>query len=230
MKNGIPKTVAYLRVSTNDQDVASQKLEIEGYAQARGLSVDSWIEVSMSATNGFKERKITELLAGLRKGDTLIISELSRLARSMRDAFNITGELFKKKVSTHIIKQNLVLRENDTTSTVMISAFSMAAQIEKELISQRTKNGLALAKARGVKLGNPNLKRDNEEWSAEADRFARSLDKTIKGYQRQGMTQRAIVAELNRTGLKTRRGKPWYLGALQLVLKRLDRKEGGKRC
>lgn len=222
----VNKTLAYIRVSTDKQDSASQRHEITKYAKARGLSVDKWFEVSISSKNGFKERKIDELLNTLKKGDVLIVSELSRLARSMKDAFIITEALFKKNVETHCIKQALILKENDMSSKVMISAFSMAAEIERDLISQRTKNGLALAKERGVKLGNPKFKKAYKKGRTirmkNADDFAESLRGILVPMLEKGMKQQAIVDELNKSHVTTRRGKEFHVTSLQRVLKRLD--------
>ena len=221
MRQRIPRVIAYLRVSTQRQDLDNQRLEIEKYAAGKGLEVDQWITVKMTSRNGHKERKIDELMLELKTGDILIVTELSRLARSMRDCFNITGELFKKKIETHVIKQGLVLRENDMSSKVMISAFSMAAEIERDLISARTKNGLDLARERGVKLGNPNLVRDTIMRKANAEKFAKSLQGIIEGFKAKGMSQRQMVNAMNEAGIKTRQGKTWQLLTLQRVLKRL---------
>lgn len=220
-KKGKSKVFAYLRVSTCHQECQNQRLEIEGYCSRKGLVVDKWFEVEMSSKNGFKERQIDRLLADLKPGDTLICSELSRLARSMRDAFVITDELFRKKVEMHFIKQGLVLSESNMNSTVMISCFSMAAQIERDLISSRTKNGLALAKARGKKLGNPNLVRDIRVRRENAMAFSQSLKGILEGFIAKGMSQRQMVVELNKATIKSPRGGLWYLALVQHTLKRL---------
>ena len=215
------KTIAYLRVSTDEQDLENQKLEIQKYAERHSFEIDQWIEVEMSSRKTFEARKIDDLLRSLKRGDRLIVSELSRIARSMRQIHNIMHELTQKKVETHIIKQGLIARDKDLTSKITINAFAMAAEIERDLISQRTKNGLALAKKRGKTLGNPNLKIDNRKRIEKADRFAESLRGILEGLAAKGMTQRQIVEELNTAGVKTARGAEWKLVTLQRVLKRL---------
>ena len=107
-----------------------------------------------------------------------------------------------------------------TELTVHIMA--AVAQHEHKLISQRTKAALAAAKRRGVKLGNPNLKADNRKRKKEADSWAKGLQAALKGYKAQGMSQRAMVEELNAAGVPTRRGGSWSLVQVQRVLKRLE--------
>jgi len=221
MKDQKKKVVAYLRISTDSQDIENQKLEIEKYAQARGLTIDEWIEVENSSRKNYQARKIDYLLHELKKGDILIVSELSRIARSMRETHDITEKLFKKHVETHVIKQNLILTDNSITTKVMINAFAMAGEIERDLISQRTRNGLALAKQRGVKLGNPRLPRDNRIKIRNANKFAKKHKKLLESFIKQGLTQREMCEELNKLGIPSRRGKLWYPMSLYRVLKRL---------
>jgi DNA invertase Pin-like site-specific DNA recombinase len=107
------KTIAYVRVSTDLQDLENQKLEISSYANSRNLQIDKWLEVEVSSRKAAAERRLDELIKDLKKGDRLIVSELSRLARSMREIHNIMHELAKKNVELHIIKQNLVAKDSD---------------------------------------------------------------------------------------------------------------------
>ena len=139
------RTLAYLRVSTDEQDIENQRLEIESYAEIKGFEIDEWITVEISSRKNYRERKIEELINGLKRGDRLIVSELSRLARSMREIHNLIYEIAKKKVELHIIKQNLITKDSEDMATnIYINSFAMAAEIERDLISQRTKNGIAL--------------------------------------------------------------------------------------
>jgi len=213
---------AYLRTSTDQQDLANQRLEIETYAKNKEMNIDDWIEVEISSRKNKRDRRIDELINGLRKGDTLVVSELSRLARSMRETHNIIHDIAKKKVELHIIKQNLITKsDNDMATKIYINSFAMAAEIERELISQRTKNGIALARKRGKQIGNPNLKADNRKRIAKANEFAESLKGIVSGLINNGLTQRQIVDELNKSGVKTARGCEWKLVTLQRVMKRL---------
>ena len=180
-------TYAYLRVSTDQQDLDNQRLEIESYAKNRKMVIDDWVKVEVSSRKNLHERRISELIQRLKRGDKLIVSELSRLARSMRETHNIVHEIAKRKAHLHVIKQNLVMKgANDMATKIYINSFAMAAEIERDLISQRTKNGLARVKAEGKKLGNPNLKADNEKRIQKANEYAESLRETLTSFIKSG--------------------------------------------
>lgn len=216
------KTIAYLRISTDRQDIDVQRKEIDDYSIRNGIEIDQWIEIEISSRKSVRDRGIDDLIAVLKKGDTLIVSELSRLARSIRQAHDITDDLIRKKVIIHFIKQGFIARDDDMTTKITINAWAMAAEIERELISSRTKQGLALAKSRGKKLGNPNLESNREKIIAKADNFAEDLKPILTGLIRQGLTQRKIVENLNTAGIKTARGRKWELLTLQRTMKRLN--------
>ena len=218
------KTYAYLRVSTDKQDLENQRLEIKEYAKKNGLEIDEWLEVEISSRKDIRQRRIEELLGKLRMKDALVVSEVSRLARSMREVHNVMHELSKRKIAVHIIKQNVVTNgEGDLTTKILINSFAMAAELERELISQRTKNGLARARAQGKKLGNPQVEKINAARREQADAFAERLRPTLEAYVGQGMTQRKIVEELNNLGIKTQQGRQWTLCGVQRILKRLSK-------
>ncbi len=217
------KTIAYLRVSTDQQDLENQRMEIQAYADSKNLEIDDWIEIEISSRKNLRDRRISELVGSLKKGDKLIVSELSRLARSMRETHNIVHDIAKKKAELHVIKQNLTTKDaNDMATKIYINSFAMAAEIERDLISQRTKNGLARVKAEGRKLGNPNLKVDNQIRIDRANKYAETLRGTISSFIKSGFTQRQMVDELNRVGVKTARGCEFTLITLQRIMKRLD--------
>jgi DNA invertase Pin-like site-specific DNA recombinase len=189
------------------QDLNNQKHEIEVYAKKRRMQIDEWVRVEISSRKIMRDRRITELIQDLKKGDKLIVSELSRLARSMRETHNIVHDISKRKAHLHVIKKNLVMKgTNDLSNKIYINSFAMAAEIERDLISQRTKNGLARVRAEGKKLGNPNLKADNRKRIEKTNAFAENLRVTITSFIKEGFTQRQIVKELNRIGVKTQRG------------------------
>ncbi len=216
------KVYAYLRVSTDKQDLENQRMEITAYATRQGLEMSEWLEVEISSRKDIGKRRIVELVDRLKRGDVLVVSEVSRLARSMREVHNIMGDLAAKKVEVHIIKQNVVARgEGDMTTDILINAFAMAAQMERTLISQRTKNGLARVKAQGKKLGNPNLDRINMARQEKADQGVERLRGTLAAFKGQSMTQRRMVEELNTLGIRTAQGCAWSLCAVQRALKRL---------
>ncbi len=220
------RVFAYLRVSTVKQDLDNQVLEINQYCEREGLKVNDWIKVEISSRRSKEDRGIVGLLDGLRNGDTLIVSELSRLGRSLKEILEIVNELIKKHVRFIAIKQGMVINgRNDMATKVMIAMFGLLAEIERDLISERTKNGLARAKAEGKRLGNPRFDLDNRRNREEAQAYAESMRPILEGFSSQGMSQRAMVLELNRLGVKARRGGKWSLVQLQHVLKRLGLRE-----
>ena len=150
------KIVAYLRVSTDTQCVQNQKLEILDYCQKKNLIVDQYIEIEISSRKTTKQRRIDELLELLQSGDTLILAELSRLGRSVGQVITLIDTLIKNKVRLIAIKENININgEHDLQTKVMITMFSLFADIERTLISQRTKAGLEMAREKGKLLGRP---------------------------------------------------------------------------
>jgi DNA invertase Pin-like site-specific DNA recombinase len=150
------KTLAYLRVSKDTQDVKNQKLAILEFAQREKIEIHHFIELSVSSRKSTKERKIDQLLEQLSLGDTLIVSELSRMGRSVGEIITTVDKLFKKNIRFMAIKEGIRLNGEQSLQTkVMITMFSLFAEIERELISMRTKEALAKAKAEGKKLGRP---------------------------------------------------------------------------
>jgi DNA invertase Pin-like site-specific DNA recombinase len=150
------KTIAYLRVSTARQELQNQKLAILEYAQKHSLKVDEFFEVEISSRKSVKQRRIDELLQMLSRKDMLIVSELSRLGRSVGQIITIVDELVKNKVQLIAIKEKIHIDgKKDMQTKVMITMFSLFAEIERDLISERTKEGLAAAKAKGRLLGRP---------------------------------------------------------------------------
>ena len=150
------RTVGYLRISTSDQDLNNQKLEILDYADQNKFQIDEWIQIKISSRKSTKERLIDQLLEKLNTDDCLIVSELSRLGRSISEIITIIDTLIKKQVKVIIIKQGMLINgKNDMQTKVMVTMFSLFAEIERDLISERTKNGLARARAEGKLLGRP---------------------------------------------------------------------------
>lgn len=223
-KNGRSgKVVAYLRVSTIKQDLQNQMIEIENYASKESIKIDEAIKVELSSRKSRKDRLIDDLLRDLRAGDTLIVCELSRLGRSLIEVVSTVNTLIKKQVKFIAIKQGMVINgKNDMTTKMMITMFSLMAEIERDLISERTKAGLVRARAEGKKLGNPNLNINNESYRKGAQEFAESLRPVLDGLKAQGYSQRRMVEELNRIGVKARHGGEWRLVQLQNVLKRIQ--------
>jgi len=153
------KTVAYLRVSRDTQDVNHQRLAILQFAQRERIRVDKFMEVTVSSRKSAKERKIDMLLEQLHGEDTLIVSELSRMGRSVGEIITIVDTLVRKQVRFLAVKEGIRLDGSqdceDIQTKVMITLFGLFAEIERKLISMRTREALAAAKAAGKKLGRP---------------------------------------------------------------------------
>lgn len=150
------KTYAYLRTSTDKQDLDSQRLAIFEYARQHDLRVDEFVEIAISSRKTPKQRRIDELMEKLESADTLIVSELSRLGRSIEEVVAIVNALVRRKIRLIAIKQSLDIKDgHDMTSKVMVAMFSLFAELERDLISQRTKEGLAAKRKKGVRLGKP---------------------------------------------------------------------------
>ncbi len=144
----------YIRVSTDKQTVENQRFEINRFIKKSGLRVDSWIEETISGTVEPDKRNLGKLIHKTKKGDIIICSELSRLGRNMFMIMSILNILMENGVIIYTVKERYKLGE-DITSKVLAFAFSISAEIERSLISQRTKEALRRKKAEGVKLGRP---------------------------------------------------------------------------
>src|SRR5579871_3033696 len=148
------QTIAYLRVSTADQDLKKNRYDILQLANDKGLGQVQWVEETISGRVSWRKRKIAEVIEELQVGDTLIVSELSRLGRSMLECMEILSIAFQKGIHIFAVKGNWQL-DNSIQSKIVAMAFSMAAEIERDLISQRTKEALAARKKAGLALGRP---------------------------------------------------------------------------
>jgi DNA invertase Pin-like site-specific DNA recombinase len=146
----------YVRVSTDDQNTKNQKLAILDYTNKHHLTVDNWIEIKISSKRSIKERRIDELLSRIQKGDTLIVAELSRLGRSVGQIATLVDKFIQIEVKVICLKENIELNgKASIQNKVMITMFSLFAEIERDLVSERTKEGLARARVDGKLLGRP---------------------------------------------------------------------------
>ena len=148
-------TYGYIRVSTDRQDLTNQKHEILAYANNEEMSNVNFIEETISSRVKFEKRDISNLILKMQEGDILLVTELSRIGRSTMEVMSIFKMLVERGVKTHIIKSNFKIGadEDKITSAVLIFAFGLAAELERELISQRTKSALAKKKSEGMVLG-----------------------------------------------------------------------------
>jgi len=144
----------YIRVSTDKQTVENQRFEIEQFCLKQNLKIERWIEETISGTKSPEKRLLGSLLTKVQKDDLIICSELSRLGRSLFMVMSILNNLMVAGVRVWTIKDNYRLGDN-IQSKVLAFAFSLSAEIERDLISQRTKEALAKRRADGVILGRP---------------------------------------------------------------------------
>ena len=154
-KMKMPKTVAYLRVSTINQDLEKNKADILKLANDRNFRKVKFIEEKASGyKTGWKDRKVKKIIDDLQKGDRLIVPEMSRLGRSMLDILQLLSVCKEKGIDVHAVKGNWSLN-GTIESKIVMTIYAMAAEIERDLISQRTKEGLRAARAKGKMLGRP---------------------------------------------------------------------------
>ena len=179
------KTIAYLRASTNKQDLNNQKLEIFEFAKKHKLEIDDFIQMTISSRKTTKERRIDEMISVLNDADTLIVTELSRLGRSTAEVIGLVNELIKKHVRVIAIKQGLDIKQHDMNSKVMITLFSLFSELERDIISLRTKEALTNKKAQGIRLGKP-------KGTIQKSKFDKDIDK-IKELLQLGLSVRKIA-------------------------------------
>lgn len=176
----------YVRVSTDQQRTETQKLAILEYANKQNEQIDNWVEVKASSRKSSTERRIDELLERLHNGDTLIVAELSRLGRSVGQIAMLIDELLQNKIRVICLKENINLNgTKDIQTKVMITMFSLFAEIERDLISERTKEGLARARAEGKLLGRPKGTLGKSKLDGK--------EKEIKGYLEKGVNKANIA-------------------------------------
>ena len=144
----------YIRVSSDKQTVENQRFEINKFCISQQLVIDDWIEETISGTKNYTTRQLGQLLRKIKKDDIIICSELSRLGRNLFMIMEILNICMTKECRVWTIKDNYRLGD-DIQSKVLAFAFGLSAEIERNLISQRTKEALARKKAEGVKLGRP---------------------------------------------------------------------------
>ena len=169
--------LAYIRTSTDKQDLNNQKLEILEYARREGIRITDFIAVSASSRRTKRQRRIEELLERLQDGDTLLVTELSRLGRSTGEVIELIDELLAAGVRILILKENLRLEKgiDDIQSLTMVTFLSLFAQMERMMISRRTKEALAAKKAQGVQLGKPKGTIQSSIYDKDRDRITELL-------------------------------------------------------
>ena len=169
----------YIRVSTDKQTVENQRYEINQFCQRQKLVVNKWIEETISGGKKVEERQLGKLLKKMKRDDILICSELSRLGRNLLMIMGILNECMNRNIQVWTIKDNYRLG-SDINSKVLAFAFGLSAEIERNLISQRTKEALARKRAEGVVLGRPKgSKSKTTKLTGQEKRIKELLDKKV---------------------------------------------------
>lgn len=180
--------VAYLRASTDKQDLNHQKLELLEFARKKSLAIDEFVEITISSRKTSKQRRIDELLNLLNDGDTLLVTELSRLGRSTTEVITLVNSLAHRNIRVIVLKQNLDISQQDINSKVTLTLFSLFSELERDLISLRTKEALASKKRQGQILGKP-------KGTIQKSKFDKHLEK-IKELLEYGLSVRKISSVL----------------------------------
>ena len=169
----------YIRVSTDKQTVENQRYEINQFCDRQEMVIEKWIEETISGAKNVEDRKLGKLLKRMKKGDILICSELSRLGRNLLMIMGILNECMNKDIQVWTIKDNYRLG-SDINSKVLAFAFGLSAEIERNLISQRTKEALARKRAEGVVLGRPKGKKSSKrKLTGQEQKIKELLDKKV---------------------------------------------------
>ena len=148
------RTIGYLRVSTSDQDLDKNRADILALANEKKLGNVDWVEEKVSGVKDWRKRRLGEVFGTLKTGDAVIVSELSRLGRSTLQILEIMKEAKEKGVAVHAVKGAWSLN-GSMESKIVLTMLAMISEIERDLISERTKEGLRARKEAGVKLGRP---------------------------------------------------------------------------
>jgi DNA invertase Pin-like site-specific DNA recombinase len=183
------RTVAYLRVSTQEQDLEKNKADILHLANDMKLGHVEWVEEKSSGRIAWRKRELGQLLEELGEGDNLIVSELSRLGRSMLQCMEILSIATDKGIRIYAVKGNWQL-DNSLQSRILAMAFTMAAEIERDLISQRTKEALAARKRSGKPIGRP-----KGSGKSKLDKHRNEIERLLA----EGSTQKYIASRFNTT-------------------------------
>lgn len=185
------KIIAYLRASTDKQDLNHQKLELLEFARKKSLAIDEFVEITISSRKTSKQRRIDELLSMLNNGDTLLVTELSRLGRSTTEVITIVNSLAHRSIRVIVLKQNLDISQQDINSKVTLTLFSLFSELERDLIGLRTKEALASKKRQGQILGKP-------KGTIQKSKFDKHAEK-IKELLEYGLSVRKISSVLEYT-------------------------------
>lgn len=189
----MPKIIAYIRASTNKQELDAQRLTLLEFARHKGMHIDEFIEITISSRRCTKQRRIEEVINMLQDDhDTLIVTELSRLGRSTTEVISLVNALVDRNIRVIIAKQGLDISKHDMHSKVALMIFSLFSELERDLISMRTKEALQAKKQKGQILGRPKGVLCKSKYDKDIDKikelltYGLSIQKIIKvlGYGR----------------------------------------------
>lgn len=166
---------SYLRVSTEEQDTEKNKDNVLRFSNDKKLGNVEFIEETITGRSNYKERQLGKLLEKMNKGDTLIVPELSRLARSITQILEIIDLTKRKGITLYSLKENFCNNDESITSVITSTIFALVSQIERDLISQRTKEALQAKKKQGVILGRP-----RGSGKSRLDQFSQEIEGLIK--------------------------------------------------
>jgi len=191
------RTVAYLRVSTGNQDIDQQRLALLDYAHRNRLTIDEFVKVEVSSRRSLRHRGISQLLDQLDPKDVLLVSELSRLGRSVSQIILLVDRMIEQQIRFVAVKEGIDLEgRQDIQTKVTVTMFGLFAEIERDLISERTKEGLAAARAKGKIIGRPKGVLGKSKLDGKKDEIQLFLNK--------GVSKSAIakIMDVSRTTLR----------------------------
>ena len=191
------RTIAYLRISTAGQDCDNQRLAILDYAHRQRITIDEFVSIQVSSRKSLRQRGILDLLKNLESEDILLVSELSRLGRSVGQIIQMVDYLIKNRIRLVAIKEGIELSgKQDIQTKVMVTMFSLFAEIERDLISERTKEGSAAARAKGKIVGRPKGTLGKSKLDGKEAEIRLLLKKEV------GITSIAKIMGVSRTALR----------------------------
>jgi DNA invertase Pin-like site-specific DNA recombinase len=208
---GARRVVSYLRASTADQDTAKNRADVLAFANAKGfVGRVAFVEERVSGLKSWRKRKLAQVVEDLKQGDILIVPELSRLGRSLVEVLEVLNVLTDKDVAVYSVKEAFQLNGQNIQAKVMRTMLGLFAEIERDLISARTKEGLAAARAKGVKLGRPKGPGKSKLDPYEPEIIALLKNGSKKNFvaRRYGVTPATLTNWLKRHGLDKVEAQP----------------------
>ncbi len=172
--------IAYLRVSSSKQDVNSQRLAVLDFAHREGIIIDEFIQVEISTRKSAQKKELDGILSRLQAGDRLLVSELSRIGRTIANIIMTLDTLIKQGIHFTAIRENICITgTQDMQSKMLVTMFGLLAELERDLISQRTKEGLKNARAKGKTIGRPKGSQGKSKLDGREREIAGYLDKGV---------------------------------------------------